>query len=217
MKHVGGRRSGRSEQPGATPRLAWYAVALALAAGTAHEAGTADQSMDWQPALAWVEPWRAWTAVFVHYSESHLLINAAGLLLVAALGAAARAPLRIGLAWLVAWPLTQLGLLAQPGLLHYGGLSGVLHAGAAAVAVHLLWTRPRRQRWLGAAILGGMLLKVLHESPWGPPLRHLPGWDIALAPLAHACGLVAGALCAALAESLCGMRFRQDSANTQHS
>jgi hypothetical protein len=49
-------------------------------------------------------------------------------------------------AWVCAWPLTQLGLLMRPDLSHYGGLSGVLHAGAAIVALHLVWRGARARR-----------------------------------------------------------------------
>ena len=178
---------------------AWCAVTLALALGTALAAIAPSAALDWQPALAWREPWRAWTAAFVHYSALHRAANAAGLLLVAALGIAARAPPRLALAWLAAWPLTQLGLLAQPALLHYGGLSGVLHAGVAVAALYLAWRGSRGERWIGAALLGGLALKVASEAPWGAPLRHPAGWDIAVAPAAHACGLAAGLLCAAVA------------------
>ncbi|HEY2925743.1 MAG TPA: hypothetical protein VGJ65_02660, partial [Albitalea sp.] len=52
------------------------------------------------------------------------------------------------------------------------------------------------------AIAAGLALKVVSESPWGAPLRHPPGWDIAVAPLAHASGALAGALCAGVAEAL---------------
>ena len=181
------------------PGRAWCAVALVLALGTALAVIAPTTALDWQPPLAWREPWRAWTAAFVHYSALHLAANAAGLLLVAALGLVARAPLRLALAWLAAWPLTQLGLLAQPALLHYGGLSGVLHAGVAVAALHLAWRGGRGERWIGAALLAGLVLKVASEAPWGAPLRHPAGWDIAVAPAAHACGLAAGLLCAGVA------------------
>jgi hypothetical protein len=35
-------------------------------------------------------------------------------------------------------------------------------------------------------------VKLLIEAPWGPALRHPPDWDIAIAPLAHATGAIAG-------------------------
>ena len=186
--------------------LAWTGIATTLGLVALLGLRVPHEWLDWQPSLALAEPWRAWSAAWVHYSALHLAANAAGLVLVAALGWAARAPTRVALAWFAAWPLTHFGLLLQPALLHYGGLSGVLHAGVAAVAVHLLWTGSHAQRWLGVAILGGLLLKVLGEAPWGAPLRHGSGWDIAVAPFAHASGLVAGGLCSALAEALHGLR-----------
>lgn len=158
--------------------------------------------IDWQPALAASEPWRAVTAVFVHYSVLHLAANLAGAALVGALGKAAAAPVRSVVAWAVAWPLTQLGLLLQPQLLHYGGLSGVLHAGVAVVAVHLVAAGARSQRLIGLAIGAVLVAKVISEAPWAGPLRHPAGWDIAVAPLAHASGAAMGALCAAIAELL---------------
>jgi rhomboid family GlyGly-CTERM serine protease len=172
-------------------------MAAVLALGCALAQGRPAGAIDWQPTLAFSQPWRAFSAAFVHYSALHLAGNATGLALVAALGAAARAPWRLALAWLAAWPLTQLGLLMQPELAHYGGLSGVVHAGVAIVCVHLLFAG---HRWLGGAMLAGVLLKVLSETPWGAPLRHPSGWDIAVAPLVHATGLVAGTSCALLAE-----------------
>lgn len=157
------------------------------------------EALDWQPARALADPWRAFSAVFVHYSALHLAANLAGALLVGALGQAARLPLASLAAWLAAWPLTQFGLLLQPELLHYGGLSGVLHAGVAVAAVHLLWRGERRRRQIGAALLAGLLLKVASEAPWAEALRYPSGWDIAVAPLAHASGALMGLLCALIA------------------
>lgn len=154
--------------------------------------------LDWQPALALAEPWRAWTAAWVHWSPRHLGFNLAGGAVLAWFGAAARLPARMSLAWLLAWPLTHLGLLVQPALSHYGGLSGVLHAGVAVAATWLLWAEHGRRRAIGAAVAAGLLLKVALERPWAGPLAAVDGWDIALAPLAHASGALAGALSAAL-------------------
>ena len=179
------------------PGWAWCAVASALALGTALAQGHPAAAIDWQPSLAASQPWRVFSAAFVHYSALHLAGNAAGLVLAAALGIAARTPSRLALAWFAAWPLTHLGLLVKPELAHYGGLSGVVHAGVAIVCVQLLFAG---HRWLGGAMLAGMLLKVSSESPWGEALRHPSGWDIAIAPLAHASGLVAGIACALIAE-----------------
>ena len=191
-----------AERRPSAPALVWAGVAalMGLAALALHRLDPT--LIDWQPALATREPWRAWSAVFVHYSGLHLAANLAGAVLVGALGAVARVPARSLAAWLAAWPLTQFGLALQPALLHYGGLSGVLHAGVAVVVVHLLCHGNPRQRRIGIAMFAGLALKVASESPWGAPLRHPPGWDIAVAPLAHASGALAGALCAGVAEAL---------------
>lgn len=172
----------------------WLGGCALLALGTLLVATQPSAPWDWQPALATRQPWRWWTAAFVHWSPGHLGANLAGLALVAALGWRARCGRRATLAWALAWPLTHLGLLLQPALTHYGGLSGVLHAGVATLAVHLLGQAGRRA--LGAALLAGLLAKVLLEAPWGAPLRAVPGWDILIAPAAHASGAAAGLLCA---------------------
>ncbi|MDH5539284.1 MAG: rhombosortase [Rhizobacter sp.] len=189
-------------------RHAWVGLAALLGALALLAWPVERHSVDWQPALVLTQPWRAWTAVAVHYSALHLGANLLGTLLVGALGAVARLPVRMVWAWLAAWPMTQWGLLLKPQLLHYGGLSGVLHAGVAVTALHLVLCGARPQRWIGAAILAGLIVKVVGETPWGEPLRHSPGWDIAVAPIAHATGLLAGLLCAAAAHALAQHRRR---------
>jgi rhomboid family GlyGly-CTERM serine protease len=181
---------------------AWAALAAVLTVGAALASRVAPAALDWQPALAAAEPWRALTAAFVHFSALHLAANVAGAVLVGALGVVARVPWPTALAWLLAWPLTQASLLARPDLLHFGGLSGVLHAGAAVVACRLIVHGRGRRRAIGALVLAGMVVKVLGEQPWGPALRHPAGWDIATAPFAHAGGLVAGVLAALLVEAI---------------
>jgi rhomboid family GlyGly-CTERM serine protease len=164
---------------GAWPALAAGLALLALLAWHLPRTG-----LDWQPSLAWQEPWRAWSAAAVHLSPQHLLANLAGCAVLAWVGRRAALPPRAALAWLLAWPLTQLGLLVlAPTLVHYGGLSGVLHAGAAV---------------LGLSLLRGLALKLALEQPLGAPLRQVPGWDIAIAPAAHLSGALAGAICALL-------------------
>ena len=164
---------------GAGAALGWFVPTLAW---------------DWQPGLVWQQPWRWWTAAFVHWSPLHAAANLGAALLVALFGAVARVPARVALAWLLAWPLTHLGLLVAPGLLHYGGVSGVLHAGVAAVIVYLVLLAPGVRRRIALALGAGLLLKLWFEAPWGAPLRQAPGWDIAVVPLAHATGTLAGAL-----------------------
>lgn len=184
----------------AKPGRAWGGLAALLGVVALAGWATPHGALDWQPALALTQPWRAFSAVGVHFSLLHLLANLAGVAAVGALGISARAPLSATWAWVAAWPLTQLGLLLEPALLHYGGLSGVLHAGVAVIAVVLLWLpNASTRRWVGIALLAGLILKIVLEAPWGAPLRYPAGIDIAVAPLAHASGLVAGLLCAIVA------------------
>ncbi|MDO9314123.1 MAG: hypothetical protein Q7T97_06225 [Burkholderiaceae bacterium] len=192
---------------------AWVAITLAMAAtsvvvhlvgGQAASAPTRPwtHAIDWQPALAHAEPWRAWTAVFVHYSNLHLAANLAGSVGVAAWGWVGRVPARTVVAWVIAWPLVQWGLLMQPELLHYGGLSGVLHAGVAVVAVHLACSGSCAQRRIAVAVLAVLVGKLLFESPWAGAISHPPGWDIAVAPGAHVSGVLAGTVVSVLLEGL---------------
>ena len=183
------------------------AALLALAALAAQLAPP--HAIDWQPGLAASQPWRAWTAAALHYSGLHLGANLAGVALVGLLGAAARVTWPAVAAWAAAWPLTQFALLLRPELLHYGGLSGVLHAGVAVAALHvLLHDDATRRRVVGAAILALLAVKVVGEAPWGPAITHPEGWDIAVAPFAHASGLAAGVLCM-LAAALAGWLARR--------
>jgi rhomboid family GlyGly-CTERM serine protease len=173
---------------------AWAAVAALLGAGSVLAWLMPAAALDWQPSRAAAEPWRAWSAAFVHWSGGHLLANLAGLAVVTAFGVVAAVTPRCALAWVLAWPLTHAALLLQPGLAHYGGLSGVLHAGVAIAALQVVRRRHGWPRAIGAAVLGGLALKIVLEAPWASTLAHPRGWNIAVAPLAHAAGAVAGAL-----------------------
>jgi rhomboid family GlyGly-CTERM serine protease len=155
--------------------------------------------LDWQPSGFAQQPWRALSAAFVHWSALHLGANLGAAAAVAAFGWAAGMPSRATLAWAAAWPLAHLGLLLRPELAHYGGLSGVLHGGVAVAVLWLLVRGRGRRRTIGGLVGVGLVAKLLLEEPWGPALRYAAGWDIALAPLAHATGALAGLLCAALA------------------
>ena len=159
--------------------------------------GLAPRLLDAQPGLVWSEPWRCWSAAWVHWSALHLGANTVGTLLLAALGWTARVPLRAVWAWALAWPLVAPAItVLQPALAHYGGLSGVLHAGVAVVALWLLGqpAAARRERLVGLALLAGLLAKLISERFWQLDLRYGGGWDIAVVPLAHAVGVASGLL-----------------------
>lgn len=182
-------------------RWAWPLLALVLAGLAGALAGADSARWDWQPGLAAAEPWRAFTAAGVHWSLLHLAMNLGATALLAWLGWRAGAGPREAAAWALAWPLTQLGLLLQPSLLHFGGLSGVLHAGVVVLIWRLLRRRARREQAIGAGLAAGLLVKLALEAPWRGATRAVEGWDFALAPGAHASGALAGAVAALL---ICG-------------
>lgn len=145
--------------------------------------------------------WSVLSAGLAHWNVLHLSGNLAGLAVLALLGRRAGLPPRAALAWLAAGPLAHALLALHPELPPYAGLSAWLHAGVAVATVELLW-RPGRERWIGAGIGIGLLIKLLLEQPWGPLLRPGDWWGGATLPLAHAVGAAAGLLCALLARGL---------------
>lgn len=187
------------------PGLAWAAVAAllllpALAIGPADP--LALQLLAWRPQQALSEPWRWWSAAWVHLTPAHRWADLAGGLILALLGLVAALPRRAAWAWALAWPLTHLSLLLQPELARYVGLSGVLYAGLAVLALLLLVEpgRARTQRWFGGLLAVALLLRLITDQAWERTLHRPPGWGFAVAPLAHAAGIFWGALLAGLAE-----------------
>ncbi len=178
---------------------AWLGLTALLIGGAVLALAVPAVWIDWQPERALQQPWRAWSAAWVHWSDLHLGTNLLAAAVVGAFGWAAPVPRAQAWAWAAAWPLTHLGLWLKPELAHYGGLSGVLHGGVAIVCLWLLVHARGARRAIGAAIMLGLVVKLASESPWGPALQRSAEWDIAVAPLAHATGAVAGLLCGALA------------------
>jgi rhomboid family GlyGly-CTERM serine protease len=181
------------------PTRAWLALAAVMLAGSLLAWPLPAALLDWQPERAFREPWRAFTAAFVHWSESHLVANLLGAVLLAALGWAGRLPTAAAAAWFAAWPLLHLGLLLRPALAHYGGLSGVLHAGVAVATLWLVVQARGPRRAVGAMVAMGLVAKVALEHPFGDLLQTAAGLDIAVAPIAHATGVIAGFACAGAA------------------
>ena len=196
----GGAVPPSTELPGAAARgcRAWLLLCALLILGALAAGLLPSALLDGQPGLWLREPWRLWTAAWVHWMPLHLAANAAGVAALVLYGHAAALQRRHALAWLIAWPLTHLGLAwwETPGLLHYGGLSGVLHAGAAVASTALL-ARPGRPRAVGAAVWAGLLWKLALEAMEGAPAGPR---DFAVATQAHAAGALAGLLCALAVE-----------------
>jgi rhomboid family GlyGly-CTERM serine protease len=183
----------------APPGLHWVIFCALLGLASLVAQVVPSELIDWQPVRAWAEPWRWWTAAFVHYSPMHLVANLGACAVVGAYGGAARLPPRWTWAWVGAWPLVHLALLVVPDLDRYGGLSGLLHAGVAIACIGLMWRDRGRRQVVGLAVLAGMLVKLLLERPWDGAVQHWPEWDIGVAPIAHVTGAVAGAACALVA------------------
>ncbi len=146
-------------------------------------------------------PWVWWTTAWLHGSPPHLWRNLGALLLIGALGHAWGAGARHALLLCVAWPLTQLGMLAQSDLHTYVGLSGVLHAAFALLMAHALWQpQPLAPRWLSGLALLGLFTKLLLENPWQMSLVPDTASAINVAPWVHFCGAIVGFSLSALNE-----------------
>lgn len=181
------------------PGRSWAALAAVLALASVLALWLPASWLDWQPDLAVHEPWRSFTAAFVHWSDQHLVANLFAAAVVGAYGWAAQVPRALTLAWLASWPLSHAMLLVRPELAHYGGLSGMLHGGVAITCLWLLTHDRGGRRVVGGLVTLGLFIKLTTETPWGPALQHPQEWDIAVVPLAHTTGALAGFVCGALA------------------
>lgn len=140
-----------------------------------------------QPAWTW------WTTAWLHGSPLHLARNLMALSLIALLGTACRISITSTVVWALVWPLTQLGMLAQPEWHTYIGLSGVLHGGVAVIAMQQIGNHKTNPlKYVGWVLLLGLAFKILMENPWQHPLIQTNGSDITVAPWAHLSGTICG-------------------------
>lgn len=150
---------------GVASMLLWWAPADTLALLT------------WQADGGLRRAWTLWSSAWVHLNTPHLISNQLALGVLTAFVWVVRPPLASALAWLLAWPLVQAVLPLWPQIGYAVGLSGVLHAGVAVLAVHLLRQRialPQARRW--GLLLGlGLLAKLGLERGWNHPVV----WDTA--------------------------------------
>lgn len=110
----------------------------------------------------WHEPWRLWTAHWVHVGGWHLLLNAAAVMLLPYV----LAPLRRWQFWSLLFVLSGSLSLAlywcDRMLAAYVGLSGVLHG--LYVAAALLAYADRQERGFAVLVLCAILVKLCLET-----------------------------------------------------
>ncbi|MCM5679255.1 hypothetical protein M8A51_06890 [Schlegelella sp. S2-27] len=180
------------------PARAWLGLSAGLAVAALAGYGLPSGALAWRADAPW-SVWRWFTAVAVHWTALHLGANLAGLALLAWLGASARLPSGAAWAWCAAWPLTQAPLMLVGELRAYGGLSGVLHAGAVIAATYMLCRSRGAPRCIGLGVLAGVALKLWLEAPWQVPLQADAAWGFPVAVIAHATGALTGLACAVIA------------------
>lgn len=135
------------------------------------------------------EWWRLWTGNWVHFSASHLLWNLA-VLVPAGIWVERIAP--GSTRWLLAVGPVVIGVslwLAEPGLVRYGGLSG-LAAGVLALLALAQLSRKEPDRWFWWAVLALLVLKIAVESFAGQALfAQFSDPGLRTVPLAHVAGV----------------------------
>lgn len=149
------------------------------------------RSTDWT-----TRPWTLWTSAWVHLNLPHLVGNVLAMGGVAAAGWVLQPDARSTLAWLLAWPLTQVSLLLWPPVDHAVGLSGLMHAGVLVLAVQVALVRLpiRGARFWGWLLVGVVMSKVVLERGWSRPIV----WDaenhLSVVQAAHTTGAFWGVL-----------------------
>lgn len=153
-------------------------------------------------------PWTWWTSAWVHMNTPHLISNQLAVGALAAMAWVLRPDQWAALAWSLAWPLVALALPWWPQVGYYAGLSGLIHAAVAVVAVDLLTqpdSVPKARRW-GGLLAAGLVVKLVFEQGWHWPVVWSEGLGISVVQAAHLVGAVAGA---AVMLALVGWRRRR--------
>lgn len=153
------------------------------------------QVLTWRSDTWWQHPWTLWTTPWVHIHTPHLIGNQMAVGALAAMAWLVRPNALASAAWLMAWPTVALVLPLWPHIGYAVGLSGLIHAAVAVVAVHLLWGQgalgPRHRRW-GCVLAAGLGAKLALEQGWHWPVVWSNGADMSVVQAAHLTGAVAG-------------------------
>lgn len=191
----------------------WAAACTLLGLGAVALAGLFGPAADprlhplaWSAASWLSKPWTLWTSAWVHGSFGHYLANLLGLTALAVAGSWLKAGRASAVALLVAWPLGTATLALWPGVTHYNGLGGPIHAAAMVLWAHLAWREEHKP--LSFTLFAGMALKLGVERAWVHPVAFDPAWGFNVVYAAHLNGAAAGAVCGLLAVLLPGRRTR---------
>lgn len=166
------------------------------------------QALTWRSTGWWSHPWTIWTSAWVHVNPAHLISNLLAMGGVAAVGWVLRPDARCTVAWLLAWPLTQISLLCWPQVGHAVGLSGLMHAGTLLLAVQIALVRIpiRGARFWGLLLIWGVLTKVVLERGWSHPLVWDAGQQLWVVQAAHVTGAFWGVVLGLMVAALPGPR-----------
>lgn len=180
------QRAGTGRWPRVT--LACIAVLLMVQALP----GLGDALLFDRDAIRQGEVWRLVTANAVHYSWAHLWGNVA-VLAVAGVWAESRAPRTLaGVLGLASLGVGGAVWTFEPGILQFAGASGV----AVAVAAHAAgcaWRDGGRARWVAAAVLAGLVAKLIADCA-GWHWRDTAADGFVVVATSHLAGALMGAL-----------------------
>lgn len=155
--------------------------------------------LEYRYELIQAQPWRAFSAHFVHINWTHAVINVAAWIILARLFADELASWR----HLVVIAVSAVGVSAWLALIHpeiawYRGLSGVLHGVFFAGAIAWTGTTLRAidagksSLYLPIGLIAVGWAKVVAEQPAGSATLHADWLDAAIVPQAHLAGSVIG-------------------------
>ena len=114
----------------------------------------------------WLEPWRIWTAHWVHVGWIHYFLNMLAFVCLPFIFPRLRNRYLLALILLLPAVISLSFYLIFPSIQAYAGFSGVLHG--IYVAVSLLYLQLPKERKFALLILGLVLLKIVGENTFAP-------------------------------------------------
>ncbi len=183
----------------AQPSLAWAGGCAALASLCVMVwllPVEAQISLRWQRTDGLAQAWTLWTASLTHLSDAHLIVNLLALLCLGVIGHHVGAGRAEVIAFLPAWPLSNLALLLWPEIQFYAGFSGLNHALALMIVAKCAmdFIVDRHLSIIAFFLALMMLARLIHEAPWVSPLRMDASWGFTVVQAAHLTGAVSACL-----------------------